>query len=111
MTTISTVCVNLFSQTNLKDLPRIPDRGTRRNLARVVYRTARRPGLVNPGESPGPLSPHERTGKSRVSRTARPMRHVYKFHEPPLPKPGSLAARLRLEMVPRLSRLHRKTKP
>lgn len=111
MATISVVCANLFSQTNLKDLPYQPDRGTRRNLARVVYRTARRPGLVNPGESPGPLPVSERKRALRVTRTARPMRHVYKFHEPPLPKPGSFTSRLRLEMVPRLARQHRKLMP
>lgn len=48
MTTISEVCANLFTQTNLASLPRKPTRGDRRNLARIVYRTKRRPGVVNP---------------------------------------------------------------
>jgi hypothetical protein len=46
--TISDVCANLFTQTNLASLPKKPDRASRRNLARHVYRTMKRPGLVNP---------------------------------------------------------------
>jgi hypothetical protein len=95
MVTISSVCANLFTQTALAQLPKKPSRGTRRNLARVVYRRARRPGVVDPqpmSAEPAPyvrrVSPH--TGLPRVTRTLqmnqKPMRHAYKLHVPPAPK-------------------------
>jgi hypothetical protein len=86
VTTISAVCQNLFSQTNLKDLPYKPDRGSRRNLARIVYRQGRRPGLVNP-LSASELPPRLPRSRGRTSQCVqRPMRHVYKLHEPQLGK-------------------------
>jgi hypothetical protein len=103
MATISSVCDNLFSQTNLAQLPRKPVRSARRNLARIVYRQGRRPGLVNPQ----PASDEASRPAKRAAVTGspqRPMRHVYKFHEPPRAKPGSFKAKLRAQMVPRLSR-------
>ncbi len=85
MTTISDVCFNLFSQTSLAQLPFLPDRGSRRNLARIVYRGARRPGLVNPQAEAGP-QPVRHKMPRRMNCVQRPLRHVYKFHEPPLSK-------------------------
>jgi hypothetical protein len=86
MPTISTVCTNLFTQTNLAKLPKVPDRASRRNLARRVYRVARRPGLINPVPQdqlpPAPGNP--KSNKARcVHKTPR---HVVKLHEPGPPK-------------------------
>ena len=86
MTTISTVCKNLFTTTALANLERIPCRGVRRNLARAIYRHARRPGLVNPVPE-DQLPPKPGNPKTKNTRCVqRPMRHVYKLHEPPYPK-------------------------
>jgi hypothetical protein len=107
MTTISTVCANLFTQTTLSDLPK-SDRGTRRNLARVIYRESRRPGIVNPGE---PGERPARDVKAKTSRGVKPMRHVYKLRVPDMPKPGTLKSRLRMGMIPRLARMSRSLTP
>jgi len=85
MTTISDVCANLFNQTGLAELPFLPDRGSRRNLARIVYRQARRPGIVNPAKVV-PLPPKPQKTPRRMKCVQQPLRHVYKFHEPPRSK-------------------------
>lgn len=102
MPTISDVCANLFSQTNLSKLEKKPDRATRRALARVIYRTQRRPGLVDPQPAQEKGAVERRKTARNLGVSQRPMRHVYRLHEPKLPKPGSLLARLRDHMVPNL---------
>ena len=83
MNTISNVCENLFTTTNLAKLEHKPLRAVRRNLARIVYRRGRRPGLIAPQadvpEPPANLSKHR-------ERVLKPMRHVFKQYEPPAPK-------------------------
>lgn len=87
MSTISTVCNNLFTQTVLAKTERLPCRGVRRNVARVIYRQARRPGIVNPmaaSELPERPAPHY--AAPRKKHIHKPMRHAYKLHIPPAPK-------------------------
>jgi hypothetical protein len=98
MTSVSNVCQNLFSQTTLAELPHLPSRGSRRNIARLVYRQARRPGLVNPQSEPGPR-PVRKKFPRREKCVQKPMQHVYKLHEPPLPK-----KRITFDIIPRLVR-------
>lgn len=97
MSTISNVCSNLFTQTTLSELPRIPTRGARRNLARIVYREGRRPGLIDP-QKPGPRPVRKKIPR-RLVCVQRPMRHVYVLHEPAASKRP-----IRFGMIPRLAR-------
>lgn len=100
MTTISHVCEQFFSQTQFANLEAMPCRGVRRNLARLLYRQHRRPGLVAP-TGPGEKPVRVKHGR-RARCVQRPMRHVYKLHEPKAPKKP-----ISLSMIPRLGRPHR----
>lgn len=111
MSTISIVCNNLFTQTVLAKTERLPCRGVRRNVARIIYRQARRPGIHNPlpkDQLPERPAPH--FAAPRKNQIHKPMRHVYKLRIPPAPKKPLAMWRIpkHVDLTNRVFRDHRR---